>query len=254
MEEIHSAKDDAATLAALGVLAYLLADGLHEALGHGGACLLQGGHVRLLTSAYFRGTPGSAWTDAGGPLANLSAALLCVVLLRQRVHSSATRHFLRLVLAFNLFWASGQMVYSAISGKDDWAFVLAGLEPQALWRSALGAAGVLLYGWGVSALTRGLAADGAAGPARAPRLLIPYLAAGFAACAAALFFRPDRHGALHEVILETFGANLGLLLALRSKVPAAAPFAPIARRPGWLLAAGLAFLVFVATLGRGLAF
>ncbi|HXC16427.1 MAG TPA: hypothetical protein VNV60_03195 [Holophagaceae bacterium] len=254
MEEICPAKDDAATLAALGVLAYLLADGIHEALGHGGACLLGGRHVQLLSSAYFHSTPGSAWTDVGGPLANLGTALLFGLALRRRIASPEMRLFLRLALAFNLFWASGQMIYSAVSLKDDWAFAIAGLEPQWLWRAGLGAVGVFFYEWGISALARGLAADGAAGPTRTRRLLIPYVAAGLAACAAALFFRPDRHGALHEAILETFGANLGLLLALRSRAPATAPFTAIARRRGWVLAASLALLIFAATLGRGLVF
>jgi hypothetical protein len=253
MEEIGT-QDDTATLGALGVLAYLSADSIHEALGHGGACLLQGGHIRLLTSAYFHGAPGSAWTDAGGPLANLAAALVCAILLRRQMASPGWRLFFRLALAFNLFWASGQMVYSAVSGKDDWAFALADHGPRDLGRPALGAVGVLLYGWGVAALVRGLASDGAGPQARRRRLLIPYVAAGLAACAAALLYRPDRFGALHEAALETFGANLGLLLALRSKSPAIAPFLPVPRRRGALLAAGLAFLAFAATLGRGLAF
>src|SRR5215470_6235351 len=46
--------DDGATLAALGIAAYLIADVLHEVVGHGTACLMSGARITLLTSVYFR--------------------------------------------------------------------------------------------------------------------------------------------------------------------------------------------------------
>ncbi|MGH9640661.1 MAG: hypothetical protein ACRD3Y_11405, partial [Bryobacteraceae bacterium] len=62
-----TAVDDRTTLAALGVLAFALADVSHEALGHGLATLLVGGKAVLLTTCYF-GSRGSSsrWIPASG--------------------------------------------------------------------------------------------------------------------------------------------------------------------------------------------
>lgn len=60
-------KSDQLTVAALGLLAMCLVTFAHEAVGHGGVCLLLGGHIRLLTSSVFRCDISSRWVDAGGP-------------------------------------------------------------------------------------------------------------------------------------------------------------------------------------------
>lgn len=235
------AKDSLWTLGAFGPLAYFATDAIHEALGHGVACLLQGNRILLLNSAFFRSTPGSFGTDLAGPFANLGAALAIALLLRREGPPTAERFFLRLLCAFNLFWASGEMVVSALTGRDDWGFAIASLPAPGLWRALLGAAGVLLYHQGARMLRRhGL------GRARG-RIL--YATAGLAACAAALAYAPDRLSAVREAALETFGANLGLLFMASTPVAA-----PLPRSRGWALAAVLAFPLFAATLGRGLSF
>ena len=236
-------QDDLWTLSALGVLSYAVGDAVHEALGHGGACLLQGGRIHLLSSAFFRSAPGSAWTDLGGPFANFAAALAFDLLAKRARLAPTAKLFLRLGCVFNLFWASGQMPFSAVSMKDDWAYPISQLAPRLLWRILLGAAGIALYTWTVRWFRR---ADGSP----STRLRKVYFAAGMAACAAALFYAPDRLEAVHQAALETFGANLGLFFAgLKPSPPGPAP---IARNVGWIMAAGLAFLLFAATLGRGI--
>lgn len=232
-------------LFAAGALAYLGADAIHEALGHGGACLLQGIPIQSLGSAFFRSSPGTPWTDAGGPLANLVAALVLGLLAKRAPRGSAAAFFLSLLGGFNLFWASGQMIYSAVTARDDWGFALSALGLSGPWRLLLGAVGILLYAWGYRILRR--LGGGTA-------WLLPYAAAGLVACAAALAYAPDRLGAVREAALESFGANLGLVrLALRPsgddlELPPDVP----ARL--WTLAAGLAFIAFTATMGRGLRF
>jgi hypothetical protein len=66
--------DDAATLGAIGVAAYLLADVAHEAIGHGLACLAHPGHITLLTSVYFRCSIRSQLVAVAGPAVNLVLA------------------------------------------------------------------------------------------------------------------------------------------------------------------------------------
>ena len=235
------AKDDLWTLGALGALAYFATDAIHEVLGHSVACLLQGNRILLLNSAFFRSTPGSFATDLAGPSANLGVALALALFLRREGAPAPARVFLRLLCAFNLFWASGEMVVSALTGRDDWGFAIASLRGEGLWRVLLGAAGILLYHFAARMLRR-------SGLGRA-RGRILYAAAGLAACAAALAYAPDRLSAVREAALETFGANLGLLFM--ASAPATEP---LPRNRGWVLAAVLAFPLFAATLGRGLSF
>ena len=229
------------TLGAMGALAYFATDAIHEALGHGLACLLQGNRLLLLNSAFFRSTPGSFATDLAGPVANLATALALALLLRREGPPSTSRFFLRLLCAFNLFWASGEMVVSALTGRDDWGFAIASLRASGLWRVLLAVVGVLIYHLGARLLRRN-------GLGRA-RGRILYAAAGLAACAAAMAYAPDRLSAVREAALETFGANLGLLFM------AATPAEdPLPWNRGWALSALLAFPLFAATLGRGLSF
>jgi hypothetical protein len=62
---------DRLTAAAIGLLAMCIVTFDHEALGHGSACLLLHGHIRLLTSSLFRCDVRSGWIDPAGPFANL---------------------------------------------------------------------------------------------------------------------------------------------------------------------------------------
>src|SRR5436309_4280316 len=104
---------DPLTIAAIGLLVGVLADFIHEGLGHGGACLLVGGKPTLLTSMNFvwdeSGVPRWALraVAAGGTVANLLAGALTVATLR-RPPSSAHRHyFLWLFAAVNLYVGTG---------------------------------------------------------------------------------------------------------------------------------------------------
>src|SRR5262249_9107315 len=81
-------RPDLLTLASLAVVAYALANVIHEGLGHAGTCVLVGGKPLVLTSMHFEGdTEGlSPIADrliaAGGTIANLVAAALVLPFLR----------------------------------------------------------------------------------------------------------------------------------------------------------------------------
>jgi hypothetical protein len=61
-------KDDVPTLLAIGVLVSIAASLAHEALGHGVGCLMDGGHITLITFLVFRCAGAGALADGGGPI------------------------------------------------------------------------------------------------------------------------------------------------------------------------------------------
>jgi hypothetical protein len=239
-----------ATLAAIAALAFVAACVAHEAVGHGGVCLATGGRIPLLTSVYFQCSLRGPLVAAAGPLMNLAVgAILWWVLRRRPPRSVAARGFLALAMAFNLLWGSGYFLYSAFSNDGDWAWVLRdlALEPRWAWRWGLGILGLILYDRSIEWVAPRL-------PSRLP-LLLPYLVAGAISCLAALCFAGPTLPALRQAALESFVAGAGLLLLANrnrrldpDKLPAA-EIVPL--QWGWIVAAVLITLVFLATLGRG---
>jgi hypothetical protein len=251
-------------MACVGALAFAVAAVAHEAIGHGGMCVATGGHVKLITTVYFRGTDSGPLTDAAGPMANLVlGGLLYLWVKPNRIASPHLHFFAAAAMALNLFWGSGYFIYSGISNTGDWAFVVRGLalQPPWLWRAILVVLGVYCYGFSIVATGRALArfADiSGEGPAKRPLFrvsLILYLSAGIACCLAVLPFRGALGPAFHESVRESFEAFVGLLyVAARRTVPGQATDAGRAALPrSWKWIAGsLAWLIlFAAVMGRG---
>jgi len=69
-------RDDLWTLAAFGVLAYMISNVLHEGLGHGGVAWLSGARQITVTSTYMEAGLDTRWILAAGTLANLAFGLL----------------------------------------------------------------------------------------------------------------------------------------------------------------------------------
>jgi hypothetical protein len=67
------ARDDTVTVCAIAALAIITTTLAHEAFGHGGTCLLLGGHITRLTNAYFQCSRKSALIAPAGPLGNYIA-------------------------------------------------------------------------------------------------------------------------------------------------------------------------------------
>ena len=272
-------RDDAPTLAALGILAFIVADVAHEVIGHGAAYLALGGRSFIMTTTSWIGR-GPHVDAAGhlfsgveqgelygrifslcGPLGGLLFASLAGLALRSLPDAGVRlRLFLWLAVAFNLFWTFGYLIYSGALGIGDWAEAVRDLLPAPVWRLALTAAGLLLYDLALRTLAREL---GRFVPVNEPedrvrvrRLVwISYGAAGAIACAAALF---DPHGAgevYKSAAPASLLANAGLLLlpGLLRRYPSASGIArqPVARSLVWILAALLAAALFVGFLGPG---
>jgi len=130
----------------IGAGAFMLTDTLHEVVGHGGACLLIGQKITLITSVYFRSRPGSFLTDIGGPAANLVFGLLIYGLLKTTKNlSPLTRIFLMFGMADNFFWFSGTLLQSSFSKTGDWVYAIKELHIGDFGRPALIIAAIAAY-------------------------------------------------------------------------------------------------------------
>ena len=140
------------TVAAIAIIAYAMANVLHEGVGHGGACILVGGTPLAFSSMHFDcNTQGlSAGAEglvaAGGTLVNLVAAGAAFWLIRVvSVGAIRTRYFLWLFASVNLLQGTGYFVFSGVAGIGDWAAIIRGLGQQWLWRLMLATIGAVSY-------------------------------------------------------------------------------------------------------------
>jgi hypothetical protein len=130
------ANDDVLTVCAISLLAEIIANVLHEGLGHAATALLTGAKSGVLTTVTWSSDFDSRLVAASGTLANLVAAMMCWIALRSATGASVRlRFFLFTSLAFNLFAGTGYFFFSGVTNFGDWATVIACLHPHWLWRS-----------------------------------------------------------------------------------------------------------------------
>ncbi len=211
-----------ATIAAAAAVAYALATVLHEAIGHGGACLITGCVPRLVTSMQFQGDESGLSSGAvnviaaGGTFANLIAAAIAIVLLRRRRDAQGAGWlFLWLFASINLFHATGYFLFSGIAGIGDWASIVSGLSPWWAWRSALAVIGGVTYwmatSWSMRTLAERLSGPAKARVAEANRYTLTAYAAGGVLSVAAGLLDP---GGAALVLISGAAASLGGTSAL----------------------------------------
>jgi hypothetical protein len=244
-------RDDAITAGAVAVIAMCVATAAHEAAGHGGACLLLGGRITLLTSAYFHCDTRSIFVSPAGPLGNLVAGLAGWAALRLLPNSHPrVKLFALLLTAFSFFWAFAYLVSSLATGSGDYAIAFHDFlgDQYSLWRAGGIVAGVVFY----VLFSRRLAATAAGlfGARTTYLMRTAWLAATVATVAAASFYAPGRGHAMKEAGLEIGVAAIPLLLPRRqAQSPGDAP--AIARSTGWIAVAIIVLAVFAFTLGAG---
>ena len=263
-------RHDAPTIAAIAIVAYALANVLHEGLGHAGACMLVGGKPLLLSSLHFAGdgTGLAPWTTrfiaAAGTLVNLCAGTLaCAIAYGLRTLSVRTKYFLWLFAAVNFMQASGYLLFSGLGNIGDWATVVAGLNPRWLWRIGLGLIGAGAY-WFV--VRRAMGALGPfIGPDRPERVrlasslsLIPYISGALLYCGSGLFNPEGMVLVLISGMAASLGGTSGLawgpqLLRGEDIPPSASGPAQIARSWRWIFAGFVVAAFFVGVLGPGVA-
>jgi hypothetical protein len=259
---------DPLTIVAIGLLVGVLADFIHEGLGHGGACLVVGGKPTLLTSMNFewddRGL--GRWTHravaAGGTIANLLAGGVALALLRRPPSSAHVHYFLWLFAAINLYVGTGYFLFSGMSNIGDWANFIAGLPHVWMWRGLL----ILIGGGSYFLCVRMMLAKAAPLTGGEPTIryrranvlmLIPY----FAGAALSLIAGALNPQAKALILISGVAASLGgasglawgpqLLRDPRWLVSSTAP-AAIPRHWSWIVAGLVVAVAFVVVIGPGM--
>jgi hypothetical protein len=237
---------------------------LHEALGHGGACLAVGGRVLLISTVNMECSADHRLVTAGGTLMNFAAAALCVALLRAASpHNVLRKYFLWFLGTVNLLAATGYFLFSGVGGFGDWASFIQGLGPQLPWRIGLATFGAAAYLLAVRLSLRELrpliGSDKHLRYRRAVELTRwPYFAGGTAACIAGSLNPAGMILVALSAAASTFGGCSGLLWGPEwlkgSGIPLGdAPEAsPIPRSWPWIGAATLCACLWTVLLGPGL--
>jgi hypothetical protein len=253
---------DPFTVGAIGILAYMLGNVLHEGLGHGGACLLVAGKPLALSSVYFLCSVDSRFVMAAGTLTNLFAGALFFALgrLTGRSHPRL-KYFFWIAMTVNLFTGTGYFVFSGIGGIGDWGAFIQGFGSQWLWRiglTLLGAATYLLAARvSLLELCPLIGSDTKGRYLRAVRLsAIPYFAGGILMCLAGAL---NPHGMMLILIsaaASTFGGTSGLMwttewLKRGTMIPVGPPTNPMPIQRSWpvIIAAGTIAIAFICVLG-----
>jgi hypothetical protein len=253
------AKDDRLTLIAISALACILQDVLHEGLGHGVTAWLSGARNVTLSTVALQSDIDTRWIAANGTLVNLFfAAIFWLLLLGLRHCRPATRYFLVLAMAGNLFTGTGYFFFSGITNFGDWAAVIRGLHPRWMWQLGLVVVGVASYYASMLLVATKL------NPFRSKdedsrRLRglcwTPYFTDGILAGLGGLLNPAGLFYVIASALPSTLGANAGLLSLpsmMRRGSSSQEPLAPIERSPAWITTAALTSLLFIFVLGRGL--
>jgi hypothetical protein len=259
---IHrSVRDDALTVCAISVLAWMLASISHEGIGHALTALLTGTPSGTLsTMAWSSAGNSTRLVAAGGTLANLAEALLLWVFLRStRTASPQTRMFLFAACTFNLFTGSGYFFFSGVSNFGDWAQVVAGLEPHWVWMVLLTATGAIAYYASMRAMAAALVRYVGIPRNDKPRMKKVtwnlYFSALVLSIAAGLMNPLGIKVVLESAVAAAAGGNAGLLW-LRYYVPKNTEpersGEAVPRSYAWIAAAVILVLPYVFVLGRGI--
>jgi hypothetical protein len=254
------ASDDLLTICAISLVAAMVANVVHEGLGHAATALLTGTQSGVLTTVAWSSDIDSRLVAAGGTLANLAAGVVFWIWLCGASRASVRlRFFLLTSLAFNLFTGTGYFFFSGVTDFGDWAVVIAGLQAHWLWRTLLVVVGIAAYYGAVLVVGVGLVRYVGVARDDARRLwkltLIPYVSATLLVCAGALLNPLGTQLVWQSALPGTAGADSGLLW-LQYYIPKGTiperGSERIGRSYGWIVVAVVLSLVFVFGLGRGI--
>ena len=267
---LETTKPDLLTIAAIAIVATVIADFIHEALGHGGMCLATGGQPLALSTVHFECSVEPRLVAAGGTFANLIFGALFWAAARAVKQSAPWRYFFWLLMTFNLFEAGGYFLFSGIGNIGDWTAVVAGWQPAWAWRLGLVALGTISYFfWFVPLCVRELRPflgndipgnDTKIRVHRARLLtLVPYFASGILSCVAGVLNPVGPVLILISSAAASFGGHSGLAwmasLLHNPRIPSTELQVPeIKRTWGWVIAAAILAIAFIAGLGPGVKF
>lgn len=260
---MEKVRGDTLTIVSVALLAYITGNIVHEALGHGLACIATGGKPILVTTVSMECSAENRVVMAGGTIANVIAAMIffgCA-----RVTRSTARYFFWFCATINLFAASGYFLFSGVGGFGDWAMFIEGLPNQLLWRIGLtmfgGVAYMLTARFSLLEMRPLIGNDSQTRYSRSVELTrIPYFAGGTLACIAGCLNPGGMILVGLSAAASTFGGASGLLWMtqwLRGNGIPLGPDpepSPIGRSWPWIIAAAIGACVFITVLGRGVRF
>jgi hypothetical protein len=259
-EERIRTTDDTLTIIAISVLAGIVANVLHEGVGHGLTALLTGAKSGVLTTVAWSGASDTRLVAAGGTLVNLAAALLFWLALRSvKLASMPMRYFLLIACAFNLFTGTGYFLFSGITNFGDWAAVISGLPPHWVWRTLLVIVGAASYFLAALVVGIGLVRYVGIPPQQQGRLrkltIVPYFSGILLASAAGLLNPLGIQLLWQSALPATAGGQSGLLWLQYCIPRGTGPWRTgelLARRSLWVGVSAVSALVYVVVLGRGI--
>jgi hypothetical protein len=188
----ESAPADLWTLGAIGVIAYVLGNIIHEGVGHLGACVLTGQTPISISAVAMECSRDNEFVLAGGTLANVLAGALFFLLYRRTgPRHPHWKYFFWLAMSCNLLSGTGYFLFSGVGGFGDWAGFIHDFQPVWALRTALAVFGAASYAMALVFILRELQPFvGLRGRAAVPvarRLCwTPYLCGGIVECLAGL--------------------------------------------------------------------
>jgi hypothetical protein len=259
---------DLVTVVAIALVAYAASNVLHEAFGHGVACVALGGKPLVLSSVHFEcdeqtmSALALRGVEAAGTVVNFIAGALGLIAFkatnpRQKPHMA---YFLWLLTTLNLLMGAGYFLFSGVGNVGDWAAVARGTMPPTVWRPALAVFGGALYfllarqsaHW-----LRSLVGNDERMMVRGRRLTMPaYFAGGLLFCLSGLFNPVGPVLIAISAAAASLGGASGLLWLtrfMRGSKQSAEP-AALDRSVSWIVAGCVAALIFIAILGPGIHF
>jgi hypothetical protein len=260
---------DFPTVTAIALVSYAASNVLHEAVGHGGACLALGGKPLVLSSVHFEcgeqamSALALRGVAAAGTIVNFIVGALALAIFRttNALHKPHAAYFLWLFATLNLLSGAGYFLFSGIGGIGDWADVARGAVPPLVWHPAMSVFGGALYfliarqsaHW-----LRLLVGSDELSTKRSKRLTVPaYIAGGLLYCLSGLFNPVGPILIAISAAASSFGGASGLLWLTRflhrGKHSLAAA-AALDRSYLWIAAGCVVSLIFVAILGPGIHF
>jgi hypothetical protein len=257
---MSSANDDGLTVCAISMISAMLADVLHEAVGHGALALLTGAQSGVLSTVAWSSGFDSKLVAAGGTLVNLAAGIIFWIALCSAKRASVhLRFFLLISTAFNLFAGTGYFFFSGVTDFGDWAVVIAGLSKHWLWRTLLVVIGMAAYYAAVWVVATGFVKYIGVPRAEQRRLrkltFIPYFSAALLLAAGGLLNPIGIQLVWQSALPGAAGAHSGLLW-LRYYVPGKTVpevgSGEIGRNYVWIGVAAILSLIFIFVLGRGI--
>jgi hypothetical protein len=252
--------DDILTICAISIVAGIVANILHEGVGHGLVALMTGTKSGVLTTVAWSSTFDSRLVAAGGTLVNLVAALLFWLALSSAKHASMpVRYFLLITCAFNLFTGTGYFFFSGLTDFGDWAAVISGLHPHWLWRVLLVVVGASSYYAAALVVGIGLVRHVGVPRSQQGRLrrltTVPYFSAIVLASGAGLLNPLGIQLLWQSALPATAGGQSGLLWLQyyipQGTEPKRTP-ERLRRNLVWIGAAAVLACLYVVILGRGI--